>query len=180
MRLKNTSSYPTDEVRRLVSSGMKGVNTTGLVVHVRGSRSEGHGKAYRSIPAHSWAAQVPGARFFVELYIGARTRFPVDNLRTKVRWLDEMPAADVLESNDYVGQNRKGQWGVVVARHPYGGKRSPLIVTCDWKEMLVALAAHEARHIQQFQRHKRCSEVDAERFAANALERYRTSQARSE
>jgi hypothetical protein len=62
-------------------------------------------------------------------------------------------------------------------RHPYGGKRAPLIVCRDWREALVAVAAHEARHIQQYQRNKPRSEVDCERFAAKALDRYRAETA---
>ena len=59
------------------------------------------------------------------------------------------------------------------ATHPYGGKRSPLIEHRNWREALVAVAAHEARHIWQYQHNKSRSEVDAERFAAKRLSAYR-------
>jgi hypothetical protein len=58
-------------------------------------------------------------------------------------------------------------------RHPYGGKRSPLIRMNDWREALVAVAAHEARHLWQFATDARRSEVDAEQFAAQRLAAYR-------
>jgi len=40
---------------------------------------------------------------------------------------------------------------------------------------LVAVAAHEARHIEQFRHGLRRAEADCEWFAAAALERLRTS-----
>jgi hypothetical protein len=39
--------------------------------------------------------------------------------------------------------------------------------------LLVHLAAHEARHVYQFDHRKRISEVDCERFAVKALKRFR-------
>lgn len=59
------------------------------------------------------------------------------------------------------------------APHRYGGKRSPEMAFADWREALVAVAAHEARHVWQFQYRKRRSEVDAERFAFKRLTTYR-------
>ena len=52
-------------------------------------------------------------------------------------------------------------------------KTAPLITVDDWRERLVALAGHEACHIRQFRERLRCSEVEAERWALRALERYR-------
>jgi hypothetical protein len=68
------------------------------------------------------------------------------------------------------------RYGVVVT-HPYGGKRSPLIEMATWQEAMVAIAAHEARHIHQFRHGKPASEIDCERFARKALERFRAEAA---
>jgi len=43
----------------------------------------------------------------------------------------------------------------------------------DWREALVAVAAHEAKHIEQFRENKRRSEVACENFEAYMLRRYR-------
>ena len=51
---------------------------------------------------------------------------------------------------------------------------APLVQVHDWLEELVHLAAHEARHVMQFRLGLTKSEVDAERWAATALERHRS------
>jgi hypothetical protein len=43
----------------------------------------------------------------------------------------------------------------------------------DWREALVAVAAHEARHLWQYATTAPRSEVDAERHAARTLAAYR-------
>jgi len=43
----------------------------------------------------------------------------------------------------------------------------------DWREALVLVAAHEAKHIEQFKEDKPRSEVACEHFAARMLRRYR-------
>jgi hypothetical protein len=60
---------------------------------------------------------------------------------------------------------------------PYGGKRSPLMTYHDWREALVAVAAHEFHHILQFQNKMPCAEYRCELAAQRALERYREQQA---
>ena len=52
-------------------------------------------------------------------------------------------------------------------------QRAPAIKLGDWREALIMLAAHEARHIWQYQYDKPRSEVDCERFAARRLDAYR-------
>lgn len=60
------------------------------------------------------------------------------------------------------------------APHETGPRnRFPFFVCHDWEEWLVKLAAHESRHIEQFRARVRCSEIDCERFALQALERFR-------
>src|SRR2546427_10232796 len=60
------------------------------------------------------------------------------------------------------------------APHETGPRnRFPFFVCADWQEWLVKLAAHEAKHIEQFRDGSRCSEIACERFAVGVLERYR-------
>jgi hypothetical protein len=54
--------------------------------------------------------------------------------------------------------------------------RRPLIVTDTWQELLVAVSAHEARHIYQFQFKKGGSEVDAETYSLKMLTEFRERQ----
>lgn len=51
--------------------------------------------------------------------------------------------------------------------------RFPFFVFRDWEEWLVKLAAHEARHIHQFRTRARCSEIECERHALEALDEFR-------
>jgi hypothetical protein len=53
-------------------------------------------------------------------------------------------------------------------RYP-GRRTAPWITVRDWRERLVALAAHEACHVRQFREGLRRSEVEAERWAAHRL-----------
>jgi hypothetical protein len=61
----------------------------------------------------------------------------------------------------------------VIEQHGYGGKRSPVLVFQNWREALVSVAAHEARHIWQYQADAPRSEVDAEQCAGRRLESFR-------
>jgi hypothetical protein len=51
--------------------------------------------------------------------------------------------------------------------------RFPFYVCHDWQEWLVKLAAHEAKHIEQFRNGDVCSELSCERFAIERLEEFR-------
>ena len=48
-----------------------------------------------------------------------------------------------------------------------------MLTFADWREALVSVAAHEARHIWQYQHGKTRSEVDAEQRAGVRLGEYR-------
>jgi hypothetical protein len=54
-------------------------------------------------------------------------------------------------------------------------KTAPAIVVADWREELVHLAAHEARHTYQFRHGLSHSEIDAERWAHSRLTAWRTA-----
>jgi hypothetical protein len=180
MYLRNTSRYPTDEVRRLVDFATRGVSLTRASVHVKNTAFGLAGMAYFTIPRISSAHG--GARSLITLRIG-RAGFPRDNMVSTLKWgpwmaLADLRALDLPASCAFamrtVGGVEQARAGEPI-RHPYGGKRSPLIVVNDWREALVAVAAHEARHIHQHRRKKPLSEVDCERFAAKALARYRAA-----
>jgi len=51
--------------------------------------------------------------------------------------------------------------------------RFPFFVCHDWREWLVKLAAHEAKHIEQFRNRAICSELSCERFALERLDEFR-------
>jgi hypothetical protein len=52
--------------------------------------------------------------------------------------------------------------------------RVPFYVCNDWREWLVKLAAHEAKHIEQFRHEVRCSEIACEKFALGVLKEFRS------
>ena len=52
-------------------------------------------------------------------------------------------------------------------------KTSPPVEVACWREALVTVAAHEAKHIDQYRRGHQRSEVACERFAAWVLEVFR-------
>jgi hypothetical protein len=57
--------------------------------------------------------------------------------------------------------------------------RFPFFVCEDWEEWLVKLAAHEAKHIEQFRGGLRCSELSCEDHALRVLEDFRSLRAAS-
>jgi hypothetical protein len=186
VRLKNTSLYPTEEVRALVEFAAKGIDSTGVMVHVKNSvRSSYRGMAYGRVPSMSRAYGMKSVDRLITLGIGPEHSFPSDNM---IRWPGMVWKKISQEEVDKLNPEwamRFVRWthysdGRVQASvktqaepHPYGGKGSPFIEVHDWREALVAVAAHEMRHHYQMKHHKRLSEVDAERHAAKMLERYR-------
>ncbi len=64
------------------------------------------------------------------------------------------------------------------APHEAGPRnRFPFFICHDWQEWLVKLAAHEAKHIEQFRTDAICSEIACERFALSMLEEFRARRA---
>jgi hypothetical protein len=101
------------------------------------------GRAYDGVPSISNAPRA--ARYLMTIKLGNGASFPVGPL------------------------NRNGKSpGEVGPRN-----RFPFFTYADWREWLVACAAHEARHIHQYRHGTRRSEVDCERFAEETLDRYR-------
>lgn len=202
MRLQNTSRYPTEEVRQLVEFAARGVTLARVAVHVKNHTSGCFGRAYSSVPSISPRSRQETVDRLVVLRIPPPARYPVNNLITKQRWLPwgttraeaeataERLLGDLLFETWYPpamlrsrihlipaelrNDSEVTRYGLLLAQ-PYGGRGSPLIEVNDWREMIVYIAAHEARHIHQFRHKKRLSEVDCERFAAKALDRFRAA-----
>ena len=101
------------------------------------------GRAYDGVPSISNAPR--RARYLMTIKLGSGVAFP------------RGPVNRNGQSPDQVGPRN----------------RFPFFTYADWREWLVACAAHEARHIHQYRHDLRRSEIDCERFAANALDRYR-------
>ena len=194
MLIHNTSRYADNEVKRLLKIGTHGIDTDGVLFNIKNAHKCAYrGRTYGRIPAISPARQMIGVTRLITIGIGAPERFPVDNMVTSIRWEKETfpwherpqrDSADWTSKTYYEQAPVAGGWqskpskirfGRIV-RHPYGGQRAPLIELADWREGLVALAAHEARHHQQMKLKRRLSEVDAERFAAKQLAIFRAQQ----
>jgi hypothetical protein len=177
MKLHNTSRYPDADVALLVAFAMQEIDHSRLAVHVRNSSRAYRGRAYEGVPQLSKRARDPDIDRLVTIGIGVPSHFPCDNVQTRVRWVplgrDELDdTASVLRRR----RDRRGRVRIerqVVEQHGYGGKRSPILVFHNWREALVSVAAHEARHIWQYQVDAPRSEVDAEQRAAERLELFR-------
>ena len=85
-----------------------------------------------------------------------------------IKYLVTMRIPPNLEDLAYPHQLQYRRRGVAM-------RRAPVVQVVDWLEELVHLAAHEARHVAQFRLGVVKSEVDAERWAAAAVERFRSS-----
>ena len=193
MRLRNTSQYPTERVRELVEFAMKGVDTTGVLVNVKNNQKGAvAGYAYNGVPRMSPGYSMSSVKRLVTLRIGPPMRFPENNLwhsDRKTKWSARIPSEEFqalggrqmpppgegwqIDTTHWSDGTIQYRWRKT-ERHPYGGKNSPLIEYADWEEGLVALAAHEARHVYQHRHHKKGKgEVDAEKFAAKRLAAFR-------
>lgn len=127
--LRNTSRYPTAEVRALVKFAMSECDVRGVCVNVKNSTWAYRGMAYQGVPCISNAP--PQADYLVTVGIGGEQHFPM-----------------------------------TVARAPVDEFRS-------WQEALVAVAAHEAKHIEQFRESKPTRERPCVAFEMYMLTRYR-------
>ncbi|MFP5319483.1 MAG: hypothetical protein ACLGI2_14475 [Acidimicrobiia bacterium] len=90
----------------------------------------------------------------------------IARVRAGTRYLVTMRLPRRLDALTYPQQLQYRRTGVVMAT-------APVVQVCSWLEELVHLAAHEPAHVRQFRLALRKSEVDAERWAAEAVERFR-------
>ena len=155
---------------------MQEIDHSRLAVHVRNSSRAYRGRAYEGVPQISKRAADPEVDRLVTIGIGAPSHFPCDNIQTRVRWVplrrnDDTTASVLRRRRDRLGRIRTERQ--VIEQHGYGGKRSPVLVFHNWREALVSVAAHEARHIWQYQADAPRSEVDAEQCAGRSLDLFR-------
>jgi hypothetical protein len=144
-------------------------------VHLKNSRHSYRGRAYDGVPAASPASRNPEVKWLVTLGLGAPGLFPVDNMVQTARWspVRGEPGPDDVLRRVPRGRRRGQLQRRVVSTHAYGGKRSPHLILATWREALVAVAAHEGRHVWQFQSSAPRSEVDTERWAEERLAAFR-------
>jgi hypothetical protein len=177
--LTNSSRYPDREVQTLVEFAMAGIDHSTLAVRVRNSRRAYRGRAYDGDPPISPLSHDRSVTRLVTLGLGTPEQFPCTNVTVSARWLRLPPDIDPrsLPRGEVRRARRKGARYTHERRvwrtHGYGGVRSPIVEFRDWRDALVAVAAHEARHIWQYQSDERRSEVDAERYAVDRLTRFR-------
>ena len=82
MRVKNTSSYPTDRVKEILRFAFRGVKDAGVEVHVKGSSRGARGYAYGGIPSIANVAK--DARYLVTIGLAKdRDLFPKQTWGTK-------------------------------------------------------------------------------------------------
>ncbi len=176
MKVTNTSRYPDSDVARLLAFAMAEIDHARLAVHVRNSSRAYRGRAYDGIPSVSTRARDTEVDRLVTIGIGAPKDFPCDNVQTSIRWVPIAPEACGPLTPVRVQRDRQGNSWLerqIVKQHGYGGQRSPVLTFADWREVLVSVATHEARHIWQYQHQKTRSEVDAEQQAGVRLDAYR-------
>lgn len=172
LKVVNDSTRPPGEVEfmlRWVLDRPQVDLSEGVAVRVldAGGRSGGHysGDAAdrRRHGARAWAE---GARYHVRLTL------PLDNWEGygvhRVCWHSTAAARwnggkgslfAHLANRVEQGDTKFGRWPIYVAE--------------DWREVFIHLAAHEVRHLVQFDRGMRISEVDCEEWAAHMLEEWR-------
>jgi hypothetical protein len=88
---------------------------------------------------------------------------PIAHVRAGTRYLVTMRLPQRLDALAYPQQLQYRRAGVVMAT-------APVVQVRSWLEELVHLAAHEARHVDQFRKELPKSEVDAEHWAADAVD----------
>ncbi len=139
MIIRNTSIYPTPEVRELVKFATAEVDMRRVCLKVKNSRHAFRGMAYEGVPYAS--ASPASTEYLVTVGIGAPRHFPKEDLVYSYK----------------------------------SGSRFPRYRFEDWREALVHLAAHEAKHIEQYKEGLSRSEVACEHFAVYVLNLYRAA-----
>lgn len=183
---KNTSQYPTREVKKLVWFALQGldIDTDTLAINVKGSQHSHRGRAYQHVPGQSPWITNRAIKNLIVVAIGAPELFPSSNVwdHAKYTLLPGMTNAEALRitatTNREIVQRMKKDYTFAFyertyERHGYGGKSSPQIIYNNWREALVGVTAHEGWHIVQFRKHLKLSEVACEHEAAAAINLYR-------
>lgn len=186
MRIKNFSIYPTAEIGRLIRFACEGIAISNVLFQIRTTPSRAYGgRIWYRTPLRRgrnglWAKR---ERIRILIRVGPQSKFPVNNMCTARRWVDtiQTPQQLVAQGREYRSfmrcQNGVQTWShqvLVETPHPYGGKSSPLITYTSWQEAVVAVAAHEGKHLVQFRNRIPRSEVDCEAYALRKLTEFRS------
>ena len=81
MRVKNTSSYPSERIKDLLRFAFRGVQDAGVEVHVKGSSRGARGYAYGGIPSIANVAK--DARYLVTVGLPKDKELPTQTWGTK-------------------------------------------------------------------------------------------------
>lgn len=135
MIVRNTSKYPTEEVKKLIEFAVNGFGNK-VCVNVKNSASSYHGRAYPYVPNVSNAPK--SSKYLITVRIGSPDKFPKEDYYSNTKY-----------------------------------KRLTPFTYNTWQEAMMAVAAHEFRHIYQFIKNKPRSEVDASKYAYKKLMEYR-------
>jgi hypothetical protein len=133
MILTNTSRYPQAEVEKIVAFAFSDIPKANVAVHVKGSKFGLAGRAYPVTPRMSTSHGK--AEMLVVARIGPESKFPKDNMINARRWV-RVKAGELSDpSTTRFVQSSAGDYRerLVVSRHPYGGKKSPLITMNNWR-----------------------------------------------
>jgi hypothetical protein len=148
----------------------EGFDLSHVCVNVKNSQAAYAGRAYARVPNISNAPK--SAKRLVVVRIGKPESFPKSNRYTHYKWVRVEPG----ESLDSL-ETRTTKSGEVQKRisfeQNYGGEKSPFIEYRCWREALLAVAAHEFKHIEQFQNKSTIYEWACEKAAAKRLDAWR-------
>jgi hypothetical protein len=144
MRVKNTSQYPTAQIKQLMKFAAHGIHDSHVEVHVKGSSNGLRGYAYSGVPGI--------ANVYNDVEYLITIRIPPDSNQLPKKALSKVKRIQRLWPN--------------------------AIPLEDWRDCLLLVAAHEFRHVWQYQRTRRSGqrgkgEYDAEKFAMTRLNEYR-------
>jgi len=121
-------------------------------LNIKGTSGTVGGMAYFGVPKISNADN--DAKYLVTLRVGSEYAFP--HTSSVKKWV-----------------KKRGKWILHDTGRGYGGKSSPVYNMKTWQEGVIAVLAHELKHIWQYQNNAKRSEVEAEKEAARVLELYR-------
>jgi len=187
--INTCTQHPEDEMLDLLRFAMKHTpvdySHVGVIIQDTPKPYKGH--AWGFIPARSVFRDSRGATDLwgqMMISVGAPHHFPRKNAWNHGKWRRLRKGENALDfAHRRHGWTRSsGHYTEVwaVEYHAYGGLNSPIIEYKNWRECFVAVAAHECRHLQQYQAGRRDgknvmphSEVDCERHALRVLELYR-------
>lgn len=148
MIFRNTSQYATAEVRRLVAFAAGSISLGDVFVKAKGKTVQKHDtRPYRGV-----------------FYHGIPSIASADVKRSGKKHLITLGLAPP-DACPYVDH------------YPDLYKKAKALTVADWREAVVYIAAHEARHLDQYRKKKPLSEVDAHNYAVRRVEAYRQAKA---